>query len=247
MGRHFVTHLRIRRFNAKTVLFDTRQPAPFYPRRVLHRHDCVPRRAINVALILRMRGEDPRRMNRLKPGSALAVLCVNQLVNRRGDARNERNEQQLFPRRVRECANINHAGARFDKGRALNERLTLLGNRYRISTKIKSQQETRAETCTRGGELRGTAFHWHAGRNLDRLWLACPNAGELAGVPFARLFRPDRGQSADAAETNDLCQKSESEIRGGGEVRQTISCQVGPKDRSRQKRAPADEDQHLGI
>jgi hypothetical protein len=41
--RHFVTHLRIRRFNAKTVLFDTMQPASFYTRRVLHRHDCVPR------------------------------------------------------------------------------------------------------------------------------------------------------------------------------------------------------------
>ena len=61
--------------------------------------------AINAALVLRMRGEDPRRMNRLKPSSALAVLCVNQL-NRRGDARNERNEQQLFPRRVRGCANV---------------------------------------------------------------------------------------------------------------------------------------------
>jgi hypothetical protein len=48
----------------------------------------ISRRAINVALVLRMRGEDPRRKNRQKPGPALAVLCLNQLVNRRGDARN---------------------------------------------------------------------------------------------------------------------------------------------------------------
>src|ERR1700694_5058680 len=48
----------------------------------------ISHRAINVALVSRMRGEDPRRINRQKPGSALAVLCLNQLVNRRGDARN---------------------------------------------------------------------------------------------------------------------------------------------------------------
>jgi hypothetical protein len=100
------------------------QPASCYTRRALPqarlRAALNSRRAINMALVLRMRGEDPRRMNRLKAGSALAELCVNQLVNRCGDARNERNEQQPFPRRVRECANINHAGARFGKGRLLN-------------------------------------------------------------------------------------------------------------------------------
>jgi hypothetical protein len=123
MARHFVTRLRIRRFNAKTVLFDTMQlGVPLHAPRAAEarlRAAFNSRRAINVALVLRMRG-DPRRTNRLKPGSAFAVLCVNQLVNRRGDARNERNEQQLFPRRVRGCANVNHAGARFGKGRLLN-------------------------------------------------------------------------------------------------------------------------------
>jgi hypothetical protein len=62
------------------------------------------RRAINVALVPRMRGEDPRRMYRLMLGSALAVSCVN--ASRRADARNERDEQQLFPRRVCGYANV---------------------------------------------------------------------------------------------------------------------------------------------
>jgi hypothetical protein len=37
-------------------------------------------------------------------------------------------------RRVRESANINHAGARFNEGCVLNERLILLRNRYVISS-----------------------------------------------------------------------------------------------------------------
>jgi hypothetical protein len=41
--------------------------------RVLSRHGCVPRLILaarsTLALVLRMRGENPRRMNRLKPSS----------------------------------------------------------------------------------------------------------------------------------------------------------------------------------
>ena len=112
------------RHDAAGVLLHAPRPAQAHLRAAFLSH-----RAINVAFVLRMRGEDPRRINRQKPGSALAMLVFNQLVNRRGDARTPLGSKASlqildagksccsFARRVRGCANVNHAGARFDKGR----------------------------------------------------------------------------------------------------------------------------------
>ena len=63
-----------------------------------------------------------------------------------------------FARRVRGCANVNHAVARFDKGRVLNEGLTLLRNRYGISSKIKSQQERERNSAPEEGNCMGLLF-----------------------------------------------------------------------------------------
>jgi hypothetical protein len=53
-------------------------------------------------------------------------------------------------------ANVNHAATWFYTGRTLNERLTLLRNRYSISSKIKkSQHELQALLC-----LPGTVIAW---------------------------------------------------------------------------------------
>jgi hypothetical protein len=78
------------------------------------------RRAINVGFSFANARKKPATNEPPEAEFRLAVLCVNQFVNRCGDARTERNEQQLFPWRVRECANVNHAGARFGEGRLLN-------------------------------------------------------------------------------------------------------------------------------
>jgi hypothetical protein len=59
--------------------------------------------------------EEQRRINRLKPGAALAALCLNRLVNRHGDARNplgSKASRQILDARESCCSSLGRARMR---------------------------------------------------------------------------------------------------------------------------------------